>query len=315
MPTFPATSPTSGGGQITLAQIEQATAPRLGPYYRRAQSSITAGTTLSAYFDALKSAQAIGGVEGMFMLRRGEKTDGTIVVVADGDRQRIAGTPDPATGAVPPDRAWGVAPAAGEYVEFHHLDPTLELRVAVQAGLRRCFFEDRASVTLSSAAAERDLTSVVFWVTLPTQIRRIQWTTAGGSPTLLPQEEQWAQPFEQGGHVWLAGWPDQYPNTLLVTALRPHSTWVNGADSATGPTTDTDLLSLGLDYAAAAAHIEAWRLFAAKLTEAAAAGGQASQSTAAAEFTRQATVQRRPRRRGWSLSEPFGGDSLAWNTW
>lgn len=311
MPTFPASSPTSGGGQITLAQIEQATAPRLGPYYRRAQSAATAATITNAYFDELKSAAAVGGVEGMFMLRRGQKADGTIVAVAAGDRQRIALPPDPNSGAVPPDRAWATPPASGEYVEFHHLDPTLELRPAVQGGLQRCFFEDRASVTLSGAATERDLTTAIFWITRPDQVRRYQFTTTGA--TLLPADVSWAQPFEKGGHVWLAAWPDQYPNQLLVTGLRPHSTWVNGADSATGPTSDTDLLSVDLNYAVSAAHIEAWKLFAAKLKTAADAGYQATMAQAAAEFTRMATTQRRKRSGGWSLSAPFTTDRLSRN--
>lgn len=306
-------TPTSGGPgpYVTLAQIEQETAPRLGPYARRTQSSTSHGTVTSAYFDELKSDALTGGIEGLFMLRRGVKADGTLVAVADGDRQRVAIDADSATGGVTPDRTWGVAPADGELIEFHHLDPALELRKAVLNGLRRCFFEDRASVTLSSAATERDITGTIAWITNPDQIRRYQFTTTGSTSTLVPTDVPWAMPFEQAGHVWLAAWPDEYPNTLLITALRPHFTWVNGADSTTGPTQDTDLLAVDLAYAAAAGHIEAWKLFPAKLKQAADAGYQATQQQAAAEFTRSSSSNRRRRRNGWTLSASFGDVGLS----
>lgn len=302
----PALSPAPA--QVTLAETEQATALRVGPYRRYAQSSTTTSTTTNAFFDELKSEQATTGLDGMFILRRGQLSDGTTVAVAAGDRQRIAGTPDPLTGGVPPNAAWTVAPVANEYLEFHHLDPAQELRPAVLAGLKRCFFEDRATVTLGSAAAERDVTSSVYWITSPGQVRRYQFTATGA--TMLPSAFPWAAPFQQAGHVWLAGWPDEYPNNLLITALRPHFTWVNGADSATGPSVDTDILMVELNYVVAAAHIEAWRLFPSRLRAAAEAGYQASQQEAATEFTRMAAVSIRTRARAWSLNAPFGPEPL-----
>jgi hypothetical protein len=236
----------------------------------------------------------------LFMLRRSATA---------ADRQRIAVSQDPTSGGVTADNLWAVPPSAGELIEFHHLDPALELRAAVLSGLRRCHFEDRAQITLSTTAPERDITAAIPWITRPDQIRRYQFTTTGA--TLLPSDVPWAQPFEKGGHVWLGAWPDEYPNTLLVTALRPHFTWVNGADSVNGPTLDADTLAVDLDYAAAAAHIEAWKLFSAKLKAAGDAGYQASQQQAAAEFTRAARSQRRRRRTGWNLSNPFGENRLS----
>lgn len=284
----------------SLAQIEQAAAPRLGPYYQRAQSAAVAASTTVAYFDALKTSTNLADHVNLFMLRR---------TASAADRQRIAASQDATTGGVTADNLWAVPPTAGELLEFHHLDPALELRPAVLAGLRRCYFEDRVQITLSSAATERDITASIPWITRPDQVRRYQFTTTGA--TLLPSDVPWAQPFEKGGHVWLGAWPDEYPNTLLVTALRPHFTWVNGADSTTGPTLDADTLNVDQDYAAAAAHVEAWRLFPAKLKAAGDAGYQASQQQAAAEFTRLARTQRRRRRTGWNLSSPFGQSHLS----
>jgi hypothetical protein len=295
-------------GQVTLAQIEQATAPRLGPYVTHTQSSTSHATTSLAYFDTLKSNANPGGVENLWMLRRGVLSSGALVTVATADRQRLAATYDPLAGSVAPDRLWTTPPADGEVIEFMHLDPVHELRPAVLSGLARCYFEDRVALTLPAAGAEHDLTTLAWWITRPDQVRRYQVGPLG--TTLLPDDVGWTQPFEQGGHVWLAGSPDGYPSALVVTALRPVSTWVNGADSATGPTLDTDTLSVSLEYAAAAAHIEAWKLFPAKLKLAADGGFQSSQQAAASEFTRQAGVQRRRRRPGWSLGAPFSVRSV-----
>jgi len=308
MPTFAASSGTSGGGQVALYQIEQATAPRLGPYFLRTQSSTTHATTSEAFFDELKSSVAPGGTENLFMLRRGYKADGTTVAVSVGDRQRIASSVDNLTGGVVPGRAWGTAPADGELIEFHHTDPANQLRPAVLNGLRRCFFIDRVSLVLSSSATERDLTALVPWIIQPDQIQRVQYTTTGS--LILPQDLPWAEPFEQGGHVWLSSWPDEFPSTLLITARRSYFTRVNGADSTTGPTADADLLDVTLSHAAAAAHIEGWKLFPAVLKAAADAGYQATQAMAAAEFTREVVVARRRQKSSWNLSDPFPGTRM-----
>lgn len=310
MPVFPATSAVSGGsGQITLADIERAATVRLGPHFLGAsglgeeQSAGTAAMVSRAYFDELVSSAGVGDVADLYMLRRGNKADGTTVAVAASDRQRLVAEYNSTDGSVVPDRNWTVQPVSGELVEFHHLDPARMLRPAVRAGLRRCYFETREAVTLSGAAAERDVTSVVSWITLPKQVRRVQFAATGS--TMVPDDQDWWRPFASAGHVWLAGWRDAFPNTLYLTALRPHFTWVNGASSTTGPTADDDLLSLDLNYAVAAAHIEAWRMYPARLKEAADAGYQINQQAAADEFSRQAAdhISRKPRQ--WSLSAPF----------
>jgi len=294
----------------TLAQIEQATAPRLGPYVTHTQSSTSHATAGLAFFDALRSNANPGGVENLWMLRRGVLSSGAAVVpaVTAADRQRLAATYDPIAGSVAPDRAWAAPPADGEIIEFHHLDPAKELRPAVLSGLARCWFEDRVAITLGSAATERDITASAFWITTPDQVFRVQFAAVGS--TLLPAGVEWSRPFMKGGHVWIAGWPDEYPSNLVITAPRPHSTWVNGADAPLGPTLDADVLAVELAYAAAAAHIEAWRLFPARLKSAADGGFQLTQQAAAAEFTRLAPAQRRHQRTSWSLASPFSMRSV-----
>ena len=91
-----------------------------------------------------------------------------------------------------------------------------------------------------------------------------------------------------------------------MTALRPHWSWVNGADSTTGPVSDDDVLSVDLDYAASAGHIEAWHLFPSRMFAAAAGNLQATQEMAAREFTRQSMIWAPPAPREIRFSEYVG---------
>jgi hypothetical protein len=175
--------------------------------------------------------------------------------------------------------------APNELADFTHLHPDLELRQAVLAGLRRCFIEDTLPALLTSAYGDIDVTYQAPWVTNPNQITRVQYGW------YKPYADA---PFEatlQSGHVMLRGTSGQYaPANVWFTAMRPVSSWVNGAESLDGPTADTDTLDVDLDYAAAAGHIEAWHLFPSHLFAAAAGNLQATQQMAAQEFTRQSLI-------------------------
>jgi hypothetical protein len=131
--------------------------------------------------------------------------------------------------------------------------------------------------------AEHDLTALAPWLTRPDQIHSVHAPALGNLQ--LGAELGWWHAYPRAGAVWLAS-PSLAPGALDVSVLRPHSSWVNGADSLTGPTADTDVLAVDLAYAAAAGHIEAWRLWADRLADAAAEGRRASQEMAAREFTR-----------------------------
>jgi len=272
---------------ITLAQLEQEVARRVGPYWRfftDRQIPNTAQFTF-ANFPELRSSMDQDLVTNLWMLRRGETLDGTPLSLDVVDRQRTADVYDPEQGRVIPDRPWGSIPAAGEWFEFHHLNPAQELRAAVLAGLRRCFLEDMFAAELTSDYGDIDLTHQQPWITSPSQVVRVQygWYRPFGEA-----------PFEatmQSGHVMLRNTSGPYtPANLWVTALRPAASWVNDADSSTGPTNDDDVLSVDLDYAASAGHIEAWHLFPSRLFEAAAGSNQATQAMAALEFTRQSMI-------------------------
>jgi hypothetical protein len=293
---FPVTTPVSTG-RTTLALIEQTTAQRCGPY-RPAIVTSTIGSS-QIQFDSLKSGIEYGGIRDLYVLRR-------FATNAD-DRQRSVKDFAPLTGIVEVDRGYADPPSSGEQLEFHHLEPMLELRASVLAGLARCFFMDRVTITLNGAAASRDLTTAAYWITNPRQVYRAQMMAF--NVLTQPRDIPWTGVFEQDGHIWLGAAPDPLPYGLLVHARRAHSTWVNGENSTTGPLYDDDTLSLDLAYAVAAAHVEAWRIARPRLQAAADQKLTTSQGEAAVEFTTQARSFFRPPKRRVMLSAPYGYDN------
>lgn len=264
---------------ITYAQLQQAVARRTGPFFQAAQDSTTptTSTATSAIMPTLKSSAILGGPENLFLVRR--------AATNPNDRVRGVLSFDSATGRVIVDANWGTPMAPSEQADFVHLHPEQELKPAVMAGLARCFFADTVGIDPTGPYGGIDVTAQLPWVTGPWQIARVQygWTAPEGDA-----------PFEatqQGGHVILSGmFGAMAPISCWLTAWHPHSAWVNGADSTTGPSADADTLDVDLHYAAAAGHIEAWHLFPSHMQAAAAGGFQASQAMAAQEFTRQALI-------------------------
>jgi len=274
---------------ITLAQLEQEVARRTGPFFQAAQDGgvPTSSTTTSAIMPTLKSNALLGGPENLWLLRRGVLVGGTSTPqpVQAVDRERLVQSFDAGAGRVLVDRNWRDPMQSSEQADFSHLCPSQELRVAVLAGLRRCFFDQRFGAAVTSAYGDMDLTYQQPWVTSPGQVERVQYGYT------KPIGEAPFEAVMQDGHVMLSGsWGNYAPSSVWVTAARPHLTWVNGADSTTGPTDDDDQLAVDLDYAAAAGHIEAWHLFPGRMFAAAAGNLQATQEMAAREFTRQAMI-------------------------
>ena len=275
----------------TYARLEQEVARRTGPFFQAAQDSgaPTSSTTIAAYMPTLKTSALLGGPENLWLLRRGYTDTGTPLpaAVADPrDRIRMVQTFDPGAGRVVVDRNWRYPMQPSELAEFTHLHPDQELRVSVLAGLRRCFLEDMFAAVLTSSYGDIDLTYQKPWLTNPSQVARVQygWYKPFGEA-----------PFEatlQAGHVMLRNTSGPYaPANVWVTALRPGWSLVNGLEASSDYVlTDTDELSVDLDYAASAGHIEAWHLFPSHLFAAAAGNLQASQEMAAREFTRQSLI-------------------------
>ena len=205
---------------LTLMQIEQEVAARLGPYRNELAASGTASTITCA---ALTSTIEQGGLTDLSLLRRGFTYGGAdISGFVTGDRQRMVKDWMPNTGTLLVDRTYTNPVIANEMIELHHLDPANQLRPAVQRGLWRCFYVDPGELATSEAATERDVTAVLPWITQPEQIYRVEWNF----PNALtpPAPVGWFETFLRDRKVWLQVWPDVYPNTLVIRARRAVAT-------------------------------------------------------------------------------------------
>ena len=286
---------------VRLMDVERALAERCGPWYDL-ESSGNSTTNLVQCLDIASSIQS-GEFSDLYVLRRGRYTSGAGVVgfTAD-DRVRQVAEVNIAQGQLVVDRAWTTAPAEGEAIELMALHPMRELRRACIAGIKRCFFLDRLSVSSLGAAVETDLTASASWIRQPSYV----WSVESEQTSYtLPATMPWFTPYTRAGHVWLklAGYA---PLGLLVTALRSAGTYINAATSITGPNDDDDILAVDLEYATAAAHVELWRIAPARLLPAAQVGLQISRKDVADEFTKLSLdrVGRRPR--SVMFGEPFG---------
>jgi len=298
----------------TLAEVEQAVARRCGPFEIHLCTDAHSLTNVTA--TALVSSIDLGDWADVWLLRRGVLLSGQPVPgFSVYDRQRRVAGFTPATGALVVDRPYALGVQAEEVIELGVLDPAQQLRPAVLAGLARTYFVDRVAVAPTGVGLEHDLSAALFWVVDVGQVRGIEYRS-GLAGTVRPGSLGWHRVFATaaGVQVALAG---RMGGELIVEALRPHATWVSGADSATGPTLDTDTLDVDLAYAAAAGTIEAWRICRPTLASAATAGLIDGRETAKAEF--EAEVNRhvpvRPDRLSFRYPLGLGGSgSGLWET-
>ena len=232
----------------TLADLESELARRTGPWASFTVAATPVSTATLVYASDLSTTIETGGYEGMWLLRR---------TAAPADRVRRVKTWDAGAGSFLADRPWAAAPTAGEVIEISALDPARRVATAVQRGLERCLFVDRLALPITAPAAERSLTATWPWLTVAADVLGVE---AGCSP---PSDwDPWPvgawDAYRVGPSVLVAVWPDPGAGTLYVTALRPHSSLVNGLDSTTGPLTDSDTVSCTLDDGVAFAHAYLW---------------------------------------------------------
>lgn len=293
---------------VTLAQIEQEVAPRCGPYFRYTASG---GDLSQVVLPDEQSTLDLGGLTNLWVLRRGKKSDGSAVnPFTTDDCQRRVKLVTRSTGTLDVDRSYTNPPVANEVVELVYPNPSQELRPAVLRGLKRCYFVHRVTVALTGQAAERNLTASLAWLTHAWQLLDLRFA----GPTIIdaPVAVPFVREVESAGTVLVQGWPDPFPQTLYVVALRPADTYVNGTDSTTGPVNDDDTLPIDLEYAARAGHAEMWRTARARMLQPAAAGLAVSQKEAADAFTEAAAwVAEEVSRRRVQYAEPYAPDLLA----
>jgi hypothetical protein len=290
---------------ITLMQLERLVARRIGPYRRLRCGA--GGSASSIYVPRLRSTLDLGANEDLFILRRG-LTYGDLLVanaVAD-DRIRQVDTYTASTGILVPDRTYTTPTMDGEAVELHVLDPDDELRPAVIDGLKRCFFWDTVSISVTGSGIYNvNLTSAVPWLTQPHHVNSVSLSYP--SQLLPPTRLGWWEPYRDGGDVRIRT-KGGAVGTISVVVLRPVFSLVNGATSLTGPDNDLDEIQVDPDYAAWAGALECWKNHPETLQPLAAQNMRPSRQDAAAEFSKKSMsiVQQMPEK----ISVDFGSADI-----
>lgn len=280
---FAVDSATEVSEGVTLMELERLVARRIGPY-RRLQIG-TGSSVNNLYAPRLKSSLDIGAYEGQYLLRRGlTYGDELIVNFNSGDRIRQAASFDAVTGMLTVDQAYAVAAISGEALEMHAIDPDEELRPAVQDGLKRCFFWDTLSISVTGSGVYNvNLTAAAPWLTDPTWVKNVALSYP--SQLLPPRRMSWWKAYRDGKDLKLYT-KGGAVGSISVTVLRPAHTFVNREMSLGGPNDDFDMLYIDPDYAAWAGVLELWKTIPEMLVPLAAQGMRPSQADAAKEFTK-----------------------------
>ena len=241
----------------TLAELERALARRIGPFWHF--PSTNASTTTQIQANRLKTTIDRGDPEELMILRRGEFYGGTgwVNPFDPEDAIRAVSKYTATAGLLEMDRGYTYAPASGESIELHYLDPVEQLRYAALEGLRHCYFWDTAvlGTVARNGSNDIDVTAYLPWLTRPGQIGGVESSYI--SQQFPASRVQWFEPYQKGGHVWLkTAWSGAASLRLIV--LRPHFTLVNGETNYTGPNDDTDILHVDREYFLRAGHYYAW---------------------------------------------------------
>jgi hypothetical protein len=267
---------------VTLMALEQRVARRSGTYRRIRGGNASTSNTVQA--DRLKSSLNLGSFEAEFVLRRGLMWDGSYVPnYAEDDRSRLIAEFIPTSGLVNIDRGYTLTPLENEAIEFHYLDPEEELRPAVIEGLERCYFWDTVTLAITGQNTDIAITDLVPWITKPTQIRKVEYLYT--TQLFPPNKVLWWEAYQAGSTVKLRN-TVFLPGSIVITALRPHSTYVNSEISYTGPNDDMDVLHVDPEYACWAGVLTLWRNNPERVQPVSAQGMRTTRTEAANEFTK-----------------------------
>lgn len=270
---------------VTLMELERLVAQRIGPF-RRLRCVALGSTTVDIAVPRLKSSLNIGDYEDQYVLRRGLTYGDELIqgFQVEDDRVRQVSLFTPNTGILTVDQAYSNVVDDDEAIEVFAVDPEFELRPAVLAGLKRCFFWDTVSISVTGSGVYNvNLTASVPWITQVNQVGEVQLSYP--SQLLPPRRMQWAQPYRDGKDIKLYT-KGGAVGTITVKALRPVYSLVNRETSLTGPNDDLDALAVDPDYAAWAGVLECWKAFPEVLTPLAAQNMRPTRQEAAQEFTK-----------------------------
>jgi hypothetical protein len=272
---------------VRLMDIEKAVARQCGTYRRL--KAAAGDTSLTIVVQRLKSSQNLGSFEMEFVLRRGLYWDDSYIPgFYEDDRVRgIAGYAS-SSGTLTVDASYQLSVQENEAIEAMYLDPDEELRVAVLDGLKRCFFWDTIQLTPTTVYGEDiNVSSLAPWITSPQWIRAMRYGLLGSG--VAPSRVGWWEPYQSGKNVMLRS-KGAWPGSIELWVLRPHSSFVNGEISYSGPTADLDVLYVDPSYAVAAGVLEVWRQFPERVAPTATQEMRIARKDAAAEFTKKSMM-------------------------
>jgi hypothetical protein len=268
---------------VTLMDLERLVARRVGPY-RRLKVGPTGSTASLISVPRLRSSIDLGGYEDQYILRRGLTWgDELISNFNTDDRIRLVSTYDSVAGTLATDRAYTVVPAANEAIELHVLDPDEELRPCVIDGLKRCFFWDTLSISVTgNGVYDIDLSAAAPWLSNPSAIRDVSLSYP--SQLMPPTRLQWWDPYRSGKSLKLYT-KGGAVGSVTLQVMRPAHTLVNNVLSYTGPDDDFDAMYIDPEYAAWAGVLEAWKNHPEVLMPLAAQSMRPTRDEAATAFT------------------------------
>ena len=268
---------------ISLMELERLVARRIGPYRRIRVSASSTVNSINA--TRLKSSLMLGSYEDQYILRRGLTWGDELVTNFDTeDRIRQVSLYDSNLGSLTVDRAYTNPPVLDEAIELHVLEPEEELRHCVVDGLKRCFFWETLSISVTgSGVYDINLTSAAPWLTNPAAVRDVSLSYP--SQLMPPTRLQWWEPYRSGKDLKLYT-KGGAVGSVTLQVLRPVFSYVNGEISLSGPNDDLDVLYVDPDYAAWAGVLEIWKNCTETVMPLAAQGMRVSREDAANEFTK-----------------------------
>lgn len=236
----------------TKKQYRQYTAREIGRF-RDGTANATGNATNSMVADVLKSTIAQDNLWDDFSLYMPG-------AVAADDRSRIVKTYTPLTGALEPDRNWGVAPNGLAFELLPGID-TDELHVALNEGLKDTFVTVEFTITAVANARRHTAPS---WLTDESWVRQVGYlTTAEVRANTDPYRyrEVRGQAVRDGATVYIEH-PDRTFSTTEVIYVRAIKPAYNHCRAAGGAYGDQSGLTLETDEAPVP---ERWAAFATML--------------------------------------------------
>jgi hypothetical protein len=235
--------------------------------YRRALQAALDDSGIHLLSAATSTTASISTISDATTNASANRYDGVWIYVASGaqigaQRWITPGSFVPSTGTVTVEFGW-TAPAANDVIELTSLFPC-EAQVAagstsynaiVNKALSRLWAPDRISATFAGGTTA-SLAAYAYWLDRPERLVRVLEPAPVSGYQPVPCDWRNPQLILDGGTPTLQI-DTPYTGTLTLDVMRPGDSLVSGAESTTGPTSETatclpslnDVVTVGLEEA------------------------------------------------------------------